>query len=68
MGNGRVLVYSNYGAGGATAGSGTTWDLILQASGLRNAAAEAGIGLGLVIALNRNKPGAGVGDLTDLRC
>jgi NADH-quinone oxidoreductase subunit K len=31
------------------------------------AAAEAAVGLGLVIALNRNKPGAGVADLTDLR-
>ncbi len=31
------------------------------------AAAEAAVGLGLVIALNRNKPGASVTDLTDLR-
>ncbi len=31
------------------------------------AAAEAAVGLGLVIALNRNKPGAGVADLTDLK-
>lgn len=31
------------------------------------AAAEAAVGLGLVIALNRNKPGADVGDLTELR-
>ncbi len=31
------------------------------------AAAEAAVGLGLVIALNRNKPGAGVADLTKLR-
>jgi NADH-quinone oxidoreductase subunit K len=31
------------------------------------AAAEAGIGLGLLIALNRNKPGASVGDLTQLK-
>lgn len=31
------------------------------------AAAEAAVGLGLVIALNRNKPGAGVADLTELR-
>ena len=31
------------------------------------AASEVAIGLGLVIALNRNKPGAGVADLTDLR-
>lgn len=31
------------------------------------AAAEAAIGLGLVIALNRNKPGAGIADLTDLK-
>ena len=31
------------------------------------AAAEAAIGLGLVIALNRNKPGAAVADITELR-
>ncbi|MAG58923.1 MAG: NADH-quinone oxidoreductase subunit NuoK [Planctomycetes bacterium] len=31
------------------------------------AAAEAAVGLGLVIALYRNKPGAGVADLTDLK-
>ena len=31
------------------------------------AAAEAAVGLGLVIALNRNKPGVRVGDLTDLK-
>ena len=31
------------------------------------AAAEAGIGLGLLIALNRNKPGASVADLTQLK-
>ena len=31
------------------------------------AAAEAAVGLGLVIALNRNKPGAGVADLTELK-
>jgi NADH-quinone oxidoreductase subunit K len=31
------------------------------------AAAEASVGLGMVIALNRNKPGASVGDLTELR-
>ena len=31
------------------------------------AAAEAGIGLGLVIALFRNKPGASVADLTSLK-
>jgi NADH:ubiquinone oxidoreductase subunit K len=31
------------------------------------AAAELGVGLGLVIALNRNKPGAAVGDLTELK-
>ena len=31
------------------------------------AAAEAAVGLGLIIALNRNKPGAGVADLTELR-
>ncbi len=31
------------------------------------AAAEAAVGLGLVIALHRNKPGAGVADMTKLR-
>ena len=31
------------------------------------AAAEAAVGLGLVIALNRNKPGAAVADLANLR-
>ena len=31
------------------------------------AAAEAAVGLGLVIALDRNKPGAGVGDLSELK-
>ncbi len=31
------------------------------------AAAEAAVGLGLVIALNRNKPGARVADLTELK-
>ena len=31
------------------------------------AAAEAAVGLGLIIALNRNKPGAGVADLTQLK-
>ena len=31
------------------------------------AAAEASIGLGLVIALNRNKPSAGVAELTSLK-
>ena len=31
------------------------------------AAAEAGVGLGLVIALHRNKPGADVADLTELK-
>ena len=31
------------------------------------AAAEAAVGLGLVIALNRNKPGASAADLTELK-
>ena len=31
------------------------------------AAAEAAVGLGLLIALNRNKPGVGVADLTTLK-
>lgn len=39
----RALVYSNYGAGGTTAGKGSTWDLIIQTAGLHNAASEAGL-------------------------
>ena len=39
----RALVYNNYGAGGTTAGKGSTWDLIIQTAGLRNAATEAGL-------------------------
>ena len=39
----RAMAYSNFGTGGATAGAGSTWDLILQAAGLRNAATEEGI-------------------------
>jgi NADH-quinone oxidoreductase subunit K len=31
------------------------------------AAAEVGVGLGLLIALNRNKPGATIADLTKLK-
>ncbi|MEE2777313.1 MAG: NADH-quinone oxidoreductase subunit NuoK [Acidobacteriota bacterium] len=31
------------------------------------AAAEAAVGLGLIIALNRNRPGAGVDELTELK-
>ena len=42
--------------------------LILSAIALiAVAAAEAAIGLGLVIALNRNKPGAAVADITELQ-
>ncbi len=39
----RVLPYGNYGSGGSTSGSGTTWDLMIRLAGMRNAAAEAGI-------------------------
>ena len=43
----------------------------LKAPGLSHyelrARAEAAIGLGLVIALNRNKPGAAVADITELQ-
>lgn len=39
----RAMAYSNFGTGGATAGAGSTWDLILQAAGVRNAATEEGI-------------------------
>jgi iron complex transport system substrate-binding protein len=38
-----VLPYGNFGAGGSTAGLGTTRDLIIGLAGLRNAAAEAGM-------------------------
>jgi iron complex transport system substrate-binding protein len=39
----RAMAYSNFGTGGATAGKGSTWDLIMQAAGVRNAATEVGI-------------------------
>ncbi|MFT7667370.1 MAG: iron complex transport system substrate-binding protein [Planctomycetota bacterium] len=39
----RVLPYGNYGAGGTTAGAGTTWQVMIELAGMRNAAAEAGI-------------------------
>lgn len=39
----RVLPYGNYGSGGSTSGSGTTWDLMIRLAGMRNAAAGAGI-------------------------
>jgi iron complex transport system substrate-binding protein len=38
----RAIVYTNYGTGGWTAGSGTPEDLVMQLAGLRNLAAEAG--------------------------
>ena|GEM_PF-2257294 len=38
-----AMVYSNYGAGGGTSGSGTSYDLMIQLAGLRNAATVAGI-------------------------
>jgi iron complex transport system substrate-binding protein len=39
----RVLPYGNYGSGGTTAGSGTTWQVMIELAGMRNAAAEAGL-------------------------
>ena len=39
----RVLPYGNYGAGGTTAGRGTTWQIMIELAGMRNAAAEAGM-------------------------
>ncbi|MEZ5975664.1 MAG: ABC transporter substrate-binding protein [Planctomycetota bacterium] len=41
--NKSAMVYSNYGAGGGTAGSDTSYDLMIRWAGLKNAAAEAGI-------------------------
>lgn len=39
----RVLPYGNYGSGGMTAGAGTTWQIMIELAGMRNAAAEAGL-------------------------
>lgn len=39
----RVLPYGNYGAGGSTAGSGTTWQVMIELAGMRNASTEAGL-------------------------
>ena len=39
----RVLPYGNYGAGGSTAGAGTTWQVMIELAGMRNAATEAGL-------------------------
>ncbi len=38
-----AMVYSNYGAGGGTSGSGTSYDVMIRLAGLLNAATEAGI-------------------------
>lgn len=38
-----AMVYSNYGAGGGTSGSGTSYDVMIRLAGLKNAAADAGI-------------------------
>ena len=38
-----MLSYTNYGSGGTTAGSGTSWDLMFELAGCRNAATEAGL-------------------------
>lgn len=39
----RGLPYGNYGTGGTTAGAGTTWDLMIELAGMRNAATDAGL-------------------------
>lgn len=39
----RVLPYGNYGSGGSTAGAGTTWQIMIELAGMRNAATEAGL-------------------------
>jgi iron complex transport system substrate-binding protein len=39
----RAMSYANFGAGGSTAGRGTTLDVVLGLAGLQNAAALAGI-------------------------
>ena len=39
----RVLPYANYGSGGTTAGAGTTWQVMIELAGLRNAASEVGL-------------------------
>ncbi len=38
-----AMVYSNYGAGGGTSGTGTSYDVMIRLAGLTNAASEAGI-------------------------
>lgn len=39
----RGLPYGNYGTGGTTAGAGTTWNLMTELAGMRNAATDAGL-------------------------
>ncbi|MCP3914469.1 MAG: ABC transporter substrate-binding protein [bacterium] len=39
----RALPYGNYGGAGYTAGTGTTWELMIELAGMRNAASVAGI-------------------------
>ncbi len=39
----RVLPYGNYGSGGSTAGVGSTWHVMIELAGMRNAASEAGL-------------------------
>ncbi len=39
----RVLPYGNYGGAGYTAGSNTTWELMVELAGMRNAASDARI-------------------------
>jgi len=38
-----ILPYTNWGTGGYTAGAGSTWDLMIELAGARNAAAEYGL-------------------------
>lgn len=39
----RALGYTNYGTGGGSPGSGTTFDLMIELTGMRNAARELGL-------------------------
>ncbi|MFT5058292.1 MAG: ABC-type Fe3+-hydroxamate transport system substrate-binding protein [Planctomycetota bacterium] len=39
----NAMVYSNYGVGGGTSGSGSSYDFMIRLAGLENAAALAGI-------------------------
>jgi len=43
FGDTTLIAFSHYGSGGSCAGQGTTYDLMFQIAGLRNAAAEHGL-------------------------